>query len=64
MELRKTEKSEIPAVMDIISDSIAGLKAAGINQWQQGYPNAKSIENDIDQGWSYVLVQENEILAT
>lgn len=64
MELRKTEKSEITAVMDIINDSIAGLKAAGIDQWQKGYPNAKSIENDIEQGWSYVLVEGNEILAT
>jgi hypothetical protein len=64
MELRKTEKSEIPAVMDIINDSIAGLKAAGIDQWQKGYPNAKSIENDIEQGWAYVLVEGNEILAT
>lgn len=64
MELRKTEKSEIPVVMDIINDSIAGLKAAGIDQWQKGYPNAKSIENDIEQGWAYVLVEGNEILAT
>jgi hypothetical protein len=64
MELRKTEKSEITDVMDIINDSIAGLKAAGIDQWQKGYPNAKSIEYDIEQGWSYVLVDGNEILAT
>jgi GNAT superfamily N-acetyltransferase len=64
MELRKTEKYEISAVMAIISDSIAGLKAAGIDQWQKGYPNAKSIEYDIEQGWSYVLVEGDEIIAT
>ena len=64
MELRRTEISEVPVVMDIINDSIAGLKAAGIDQWQKGYPNATSIQNDIEQGWSYVLVEGNEILAT
>lgn len=64
MELRKTEKNEITAVMDIINDSIAGLKAAGIDQWQKGYPNATSIEYDIEQGWAYVLVDGKEILAT
>jgi GNAT superfamily N-acetyltransferase len=64
MELRRTEISDIPVVMDIINDSIAGLKEAGIDQLQKGYPNAKSIENDIEQGWAYVLVEDNEILAT
>jgi len=64
MELRRTEFNDIPAVMDIINDSIAGLKQAGIDQWQKGYPNAKSIEHDIEAGWSYVLVDRDEILAT
>lgn len=64
MKLRKTKPEDIPDVIRIINDSIAQLKAAGIDQWQNGYPNASSIENDIAKGWAYVLTDEEEILAT
>jgi predicted GNAT family N-acyltransferase len=64
MQLRRTRYEDIMDVMSIINDSIAGLKNAGIDQWQNGYPNAQSIENDIRQGWGYVLTQGEEILAT
>jgi GNAT superfamily N-acetyltransferase len=64
MELRRTKYEDISDVVSIINDSIAGLKSAGIPQWQQGYPNASSIENDIKRGWAYVLCEGEEILAT
>jgi predicted GNAT family N-acyltransferase len=64
MELRRTKYEDIADVMSIINDSIAGLKNAGIDQWQNGYPNAQSIENDIRQGWGYVLTHGEAILAT
>jgi GNAT superfamily N-acetyltransferase len=64
MKLRRTKYEDISEVMNIINDSIAGLKSAGIPQWQQGYPNASSIENDIKRGWAYVLIDDDEILAT
>lgn len=64
MYLRKTRSEDIPVVISIIDDAIKELRKASVNQWQNGYPNAASIEIDIDKGWAYVLVQDDEILAT
>ena len=64
MHLRKTKTEDIPVVISIIGDAIEELRKASIDQWQNGYPNASSIENDIAKGWGYVLVEDDEIVAT
>jgi RimJ/RimL family protein N-acetyltransferase len=49
----------------IITDAKQYLASQKIDQWQNGYPNAKQVEQDIKNGESYVVVNdENTIMAT
>jgi len=64
MILRQTTIPEVEVVMDIIDDGKAYLKSEGIDQWQHGYPNAKTIQQDIHDGQAYVLEKNGEIIAT
>lgn len=61
--LRKADLSEIPFIWDIIKDAIQQRKDEGSSQWQDGYPNELSINNDIKNGYGYVLTEDETILA-
>lgn len=62
--IRKTTKTDIPAVMAIIREAQASLKALGISQWQNGYPNEAAFQRDIENGISYVWEEQGELVAT
>lgn len=64
LALRYTKLEDIERVMEIIKQAQQYFKEKGINQWQNGYPNAKVIENDIKNGHSFVLIKNNEIVRT
>ena len=64
MEFRQTQRSELDAVMDILADGRDAIKKLGIDQWQGGYPHQDIVEQDIDAGQSYVLVDDGEPLGT
>lgn len=64
MEFRKTVKTDINDVMNIIRQAQTYFKELGINQWQDNYPNIETINNDIDNENSYVLLKEGIIVAT
>jgi GNAT superfamily N-acetyltransferase len=64
MELRKSAIEDIGAILKIIEQAQANFKKAGIDQWQDGYPNRGSIERDIENEESYVLIEDGEIAAT
>lgn len=64
MTIRKTQVAEIPQVMAIIRAAQASLKQMGLTQWQDGYPDAACIAQDIKNGWSYVLCENGAVLAT
>ena len=64
LALRYTKLEDIERVMEIIKQAQQYFKEKGINQWQNGYPNAKVIENDIKNGHSFVLIKNNEIVGT
>ena len=51
--------ADLPAIMTIIDQAKAALKAAGSPQWQTGYPNQATIETDLaaEQGWILRLEQ-------
>lgn len=63
MMVRKTEEKDLDKVMEIIQQAKDYLYAQGIDQWQDGYPNRESIQEDIKNGISYVL-EEEEIVGT
>lgn len=61
INFRKANTSDIPSIWTIIKQAIARRKADGSNQWQDGYPNEKSIQSDIEKEAGFVLT-ENEVV--
>lgn len=55
--------ADIDAVMQIITRAKRRLAEAGVDQWQQGYPNADSIRADIAARVGFVLRSGGEIAA-
>lgn len=53
MTIRPAAKSDVPAIMNLISEVVPGMIAAGNFQWDNTYPNAQVFEEDIalDQLW-------------
>lgn len=64
MEFRKTTKADINGIMSIIKQAQDYFKEQGINQWQNNYPNIDTISSDIHKEESYVLLKDNNIVAT
>lgn len=64
MKFRKTLPNDIKEVMQIINKSQNYFREQGIDQWQNNYPNADVIQNDINGDNSYVLVYNNKIVGT
>lgn len=63
MIFRKATTEDIDTIERMIKAASGRLGAAGIDQWQRGYPNRTSIENDVEAGVGMVLALGNEILA-
>ncbi len=63
--LRASTLKDLPEIMRIIDEARESINRLGIVQWTDRYPASKHIQHDIEQGWSYVLVdQAGKILAT
>ena len=59
MTIRKTTAADIDEIVPILEEARRTIAALGINQWQDGYPNRESIEDDLARGYSHVLVQDD-----
>lgn len=64
MILRKATASELPQIWEILQQAIEQRKNDGSDQWQNGYPNEKTVQSDYEKGYAYVLVENDEIIAT
>lgn len=64
MEFRRTIKTDVDYIMKIIVQAQDYLKEQGVDQWQDGYPNEEVINSDIDHGYGYVFLKEDDIVAT
>ncbi len=64
MQIRKTKLEDIKDIMEIIDDGKKHLASLGASQWQNGYPNTSSFENDISHNESYVLIDsDNKVVG-
>lgn len=63
MEIRLAFPNEVDAIMQVIEDAKKCLAESGSDQWQNGYPNADIIIDDIISGQAYVALEEGELLA-
>ena len=57
------QASDLEEIWKIFQFAIASRKAEGSEQWQDGYPNPKSIEEDISKNFAWVIRHENKILV-
>lgn len=66
MLIRRTTSADIPAVMDIFEHGRKVQRQTGnLNQWVAGHPRQALVEQDIQQGASYVcVVDENDQQTT
>lgn len=64
MEFRRAVETDINNIMNIIKQAQAYFKEKGINQWQDNYPRTETISSDIADKNSYVLIKDNNIVAT
>lgn len=63
MIFRKALESEVEEIWEILQYAIERRKQDGSKQWQDGYPNSDTIRHDIGKDWSYVLADDEGLLA-
>lgn len=64
MVIRQATTADIDAIMAAIADAQALLKSCGVDQWQDGYPTAEIIRDDVARGESFVLCSKGKVVAT
>ncbi|PAF18115.1 GNAT family N-acetyltransferase [Terribacillus saccharophilus] len=64
MIFRKSKTSDVKSIMKIIRQAQEFFKNQEIDQWQDGYPNEYTIIKDINNAESYVIVKDDEVVAT
>ncbi len=58
MNIRKTRKEEMSRIMDLYGNAKAFMRSKGnLTQWNDGYRSGEIITEDIDNGNSYVFVE-------
>ncbi|MFC6259889.1 GNAT family N-acetyltransferase [Levilactobacillus fujinensis] len=62
--IRRATRADLPAIMPIIANAKALLKADGSPQWQDGYPNKAGITQDIDALQSWLLIVDGHVAGT
>ena len=63
MELRKAVEADVEAVARLYDQARTALKAAGVDQWQDGYPNGSDALADIRADRGYVLTQDGRVVG-
>lgn len=61
--LRLASEGDLPQILSIVAEAQAFLKAQGIDQWQDGYPQASVIRQDMASASGYVLEQAGDIIG-
>lgn len=61
--VRKANQHDIIEIMQIIDDAKELLKSNGSPQWQNGYPNADTIQKDIANENGYVLIVNKQVVG-
>ena len=58
---RRAQNSDVDKIVQILQDAISFLKESGSSQWQSGYPNRETVEEDIEKRVAWVLTVDNEV---
>ncbi|SDX09054.1 GNAT family N-acetyltransferase [Flavobacterium degerlachei] len=60
---RKAEMSQASQIWAILQQAIIRRKKDGSDQWQDGYPNPDVVQNDIEKGVGFVLLEGETIIG-
>ena len=62
--IRPANETDIPRVMTVLEAAKGIMRASGnMNQWVNGYPSEEVINNDIANGWGFVVEEEKRIVG-
>lgn len=64
MDVRNCVRDDLPALMEIFDEARGTIAALGIDQWQNGYPDASVIGWDIDRHRSYCVTLDSKVCGT
>jgi len=60
---RKAKQPDAERIWQIIMQAKEQMRRMNSRQWQDGYPAVENIANDIENGYGYVLCQEDRVIA-
>ena len=60
---RKANSEDKEVIWKILQQAIERRKKDGSRQWQDGYPNPETVENDLKNNYGFVLTSEEQILG-
>ena len=63
MDIRKTVFEDLEELIAIYGEARESIGKLGIDQWQNGYPEADVIKEDISLGRSYCITEDGRICA-
>ena len=63
LELRKARPEDAQAIGGLYDQARAALRAAGVDQWQDGYPDASDAAKDIAEDRGFVITENGQVLA-
>lgn len=63
LDHRKATAEDLPSIMEICGQAKAFLRARGVDQWQDGYPEERDFRQDIEQGACHVFVKDGRVVA-
>ena len=63
MNLRLANPEDKNTIWEILLAAIEQRRKDGSDQWQNGYPNEQTVTTDIQNGYGYVLVDNQAIIA-
>ncbi|MBK5242899.1 GNAT family N-acetyltransferase [Clostridium sp.] len=64
MKFQKAVEADVNSIMNIINQAQVYFKEHGVNQWQDNYPNFKTVMYDINNKNGYVLLKDNNVVGT
>src|SRR5690606_3835408 len=64
LKFRQAVEKDKPEIWKILQQSIDRRRKDGSDQWQDGYPNISTVENDVEKQQNFVLTQDGKVIAT
>lgn len=64
MTIQKSTMQQLDTLMNLFAEARTTIAALGIDQWQDGYPSAEVIKEDIASEQSYAVTIDGELIGT